>query len=184
MTKSFVEYIKTQPIVFEVFGHYQKQPFPPLCKDLIRSEGDLTFNFRQLMTNCEVIFLDGRESFLTLGFFCLLVRWDLPGGSSPGWCPYPNQVSSGVKCAWQYIRSCYSTDGKGIWYGGLVSRNRCPRWCLRQIWYGLAHKPWHPSIYSVEGAWYSLVVSSISLMPSVTETSLRLEELLVVDLKF
>ncbi|XP_029560097.1 kinesin-like protein KIF1A isoform X2 [Salmo trutta] len=37
VTKSFVEYIKTQPIVFEVFGHYQKQPFPPLCKDLISS---------------------------------------------------------------------------------------------------------------------------------------------------
>ncbi|KAK1796783.1 hypothetical protein P4O66_009797, partial [Electrophorus voltai] len=36
VTKSFVEYIKAQPIVFEVFGHYQKQPFPPLCKDLIR----------------------------------------------------------------------------------------------------------------------------------------------------
>ncbi|XP_053354024.1 kinesin-like protein KIF1A isoform X12 [Clarias gariepinus] len=35
VTKSFVEYIKTQPIVFEVFGHYQKQPFPPLCKDLM-----------------------------------------------------------------------------------------------------------------------------------------------------
>ncbi|XP_041119617.1 kinesin-like protein KIF1A isoform X20 [Polyodon spathula] len=35
VTKSFVEYIKTQPIVFEVFGHYQRQPFPPLCKDLI-----------------------------------------------------------------------------------------------------------------------------------------------------
>ncbi|KAM4556854.1 kinesin-like protein KIF1A isoform 1-T1 [Fundulus diaphanus] len=35
VTKSFLEYIKTQPIVFEVFGHYQKQPFPPLCKDLI-----------------------------------------------------------------------------------------------------------------------------------------------------
>ncbi|TVK90606.1 Kinesin-like protein KIF1B [Bagarius yarrelli] len=35
VTKSFVEYVKTQPIVFEVFGHYQKQPFPPLCKDLI-----------------------------------------------------------------------------------------------------------------------------------------------------
>uniref|UniRef100_A0A669CJG2 plus-end-directed kinesin ATPase n=1 Tax=Oreochromis niloticus TaxID=8128 RepID=A0A669CJG2_ORENI len=30
VTKSFTEYIKTQPIVFEVFGHYQKQPFPPL----------------------------------------------------------------------------------------------------------------------------------------------------------
>ncbi|XP_042353439.1 LOW QUALITY PROTEIN: kinesin-like protein KIF1A [Plectropomus leopardus] len=35
VTKSFVEYIKTQPHLFEVFGHYQKQPFPPLCKDLI-----------------------------------------------------------------------------------------------------------------------------------------------------
>ncbi|XP_016345659.1 kinesin-like protein KIF1A isoform X5 [Sinocyclocheilus anshuiensis] len=37
VTKSFVEYIKSQPIVFEVFGHYQKQPFPLLCKDLISS---------------------------------------------------------------------------------------------------------------------------------------------------
>ncbi|CAL8236897.1 unnamed protein product, partial [Arctogadus glacialis] len=35
VTKSFVEYIRTQPIVFEVLGHYQKQPFPPLCKDVI-----------------------------------------------------------------------------------------------------------------------------------------------------
>nr|XP_046155848.1 kinesin-like protein KIF1A isoform X13 [Oncorhynchus gorbuscha] len=35
VTKSFVDYIKTQPVVFEVFGHYQKQPFPALCKDLI-----------------------------------------------------------------------------------------------------------------------------------------------------
>nr|XP_046155830.1 kinesin-like protein KIF1A isoform X11 [Oncorhynchus gorbuscha] len=37
VTKSFVDYIKTQPVVFEVFGHYQKQPFPALCKDLISS---------------------------------------------------------------------------------------------------------------------------------------------------
>uniref|UniRef100_A0A8C4EDP6 plus-end-directed kinesin ATPase n=1 Tax=Dicentrarchus labrax TaxID=13489 RepID=A0A8C4EDP6_DICLA len=29
VTKSFVEYIKTQPIVFEVFGHYQKHPLRP-----------------------------------------------------------------------------------------------------------------------------------------------------------
>lgn len=36
VTKSFVDYIRTQPIVFEVFGHYQKQPFLPLCKDVIR----------------------------------------------------------------------------------------------------------------------------------------------------
>ncbi|XP_047442585.1 kinesin-like protein KIF1A isoform X3 [Mugil cephalus] len=35
VTKSFVDYIKTQPIVFEVFGHYQKQPFLPICKDVI-----------------------------------------------------------------------------------------------------------------------------------------------------
>lgn len=36
VTKSFVDYIKTQPVVFEVFGHYQKQPFLPLCKDVMR----------------------------------------------------------------------------------------------------------------------------------------------------
>ncbi|XP_056607205.1 kinesin-like protein KIF1A [Triplophysa dalaica] len=35
VTESFIEYIKTQPIVFEVFGHYQKQHFPPLCQDII-----------------------------------------------------------------------------------------------------------------------------------------------------
>ncbi|XP_028300560.1 kinesin-like protein KIF1A isoform X8 [Gouania willdenowi] len=35
VTRSFVDYIKTQPIVFEVFGHYQKQPFLPLCTDVI-----------------------------------------------------------------------------------------------------------------------------------------------------
>ncbi|XP_037105672.1 kinesin-like protein KIF1A isoform X11 [Syngnathus acus] len=35
VTKSFVDYISTQPIVFEVFGHYQKQAFLPLCKDVI-----------------------------------------------------------------------------------------------------------------------------------------------------
>ncbi|XP_051928944.1 kinesin-like protein KIF1A isoform X11 [Hippocampus zosterae] len=35
VTKSFVDYISTQPIVFEVFGHYQKQNFLPLCKDII-----------------------------------------------------------------------------------------------------------------------------------------------------
>ncbi|XP_072330905.1 kinesin-like protein KIF1A isoform X26 [Scyliorhinus torazame] len=35
VTKSFIEYIKIQPIVFEVFGHYQQHPFPPLCKDFI-----------------------------------------------------------------------------------------------------------------------------------------------------
>uniref|UniRef100_A0A3Q3JZR1 plus-end-directed kinesin ATPase n=1 Tax=Monopterus albus TaxID=43700 RepID=A0A3Q3JZR1_MONAL len=35
VTKSFVDYIKTQPIVFEVFGHYQKQPFLLFCKDVI-----------------------------------------------------------------------------------------------------------------------------------------------------
>ncbi|XP_042316614.1 kinesin-like protein KIF1A isoform X1 [Sceloporus undulatus] len=35
VTKSFIEYIRSQPIVFEVFGHYQQHPFPPLCKDVL-----------------------------------------------------------------------------------------------------------------------------------------------------
>ncbi|XP_061268866.1 kinesin-like protein KIF1A isoform X11 [Bos javanicus] len=35
VTKSFIEYIKSQPLVFEVFGHYQQHPFPPLCKDVL-----------------------------------------------------------------------------------------------------------------------------------------------------
>uniref|UniRef100_A0A8B9CRF3 plus-end-directed kinesin ATPase n=1 Tax=Anser brachyrhynchus TaxID=132585 RepID=A0A8B9CRF3_9AVES len=34
VTKSFIEYIKSQPIVFEVFGHYQQHPFPPLSCSL------------------------------------------------------------------------------------------------------------------------------------------------------
>uniref|UniRef100_A0A674J2D1 plus-end-directed kinesin ATPase n=1 Tax=Terrapene triunguis TaxID=2587831 RepID=A0A674J2D1_9SAUR len=42
VTKSFIEYIKSQPIVFEVFGHYQQHPFPPLCKDVLRS---VSFSF-------------------------------------------------------------------------------------------------------------------------------------------
>jgi hypothetical protein len=42
VTKSFVEYIKSQPIVFEVFGHYQQHPFPPLCKDVLRSISQVT----------------------------------------------------------------------------------------------------------------------------------------------
>ncbi|XP_063771854.1 kinesin-like protein KIF1A isoform X3 [Pseudophryne corroboree] len=42
VTQSFVEYVKTQPIVFEVFGHYQQHPFPPLCKDVLRNK---TFTF-------------------------------------------------------------------------------------------------------------------------------------------
>lgn len=61
MTKSFLEYIKTQPIVFEVFGHYQKQPFPPLCKDLIRSGGNLTST--STVTNHDVISLREYSSF-------------------------------------------------------------------------------------------------------------------------
>lgn len=36
VTRSFVEYVRSQPVVFEVFGHYQQHPFPPLCKDALR----------------------------------------------------------------------------------------------------------------------------------------------------
>ncbi|XP_049629285.1 kinesin-like protein KIF1A isoform X6 [Suncus etruscus] len=35
VTRSFVEYVRSQPVVFEVFGHYQQHPFPPLCKDAL-----------------------------------------------------------------------------------------------------------------------------------------------------
>jgi kinesin family protein 1 len=33
VTKSFVDYIKSQPIVFEVFGHYQLHPLHEQAKD-------------------------------------------------------------------------------------------------------------------------------------------------------
>ncbi|XP_008405941.1 kinesin-like protein KIF1A isoform X14 [Poecilia reticulata] len=49
VTKSFVDYIKIQPIVFEVFGHYQKQPFLPLCKDVISPLHACKRQFPQVM---------------------------------------------------------------------------------------------------------------------------------------
>uniref|UniRef100_A0AAQ5YTB0 plus-end-directed kinesin ATPase n=1 Tax=Amphiprion ocellaris TaxID=80972 RepID=A0AAQ5YTB0_AMPOC len=64
VTKSFMEYIKTQPIVFEVFGHYQKQPFPPLCKDLIRSLRHLNYNFHYIINNYDLIYWYGKKVFL------------------------------------------------------------------------------------------------------------------------
>ncbi|XP_038161971.1 kinesin-like protein KIF1B isoform X31 [Cyprinodon tularosa] len=36
VTESFIEYIKSKPIVFEVFGHYQQHPLHILGQDLIR----------------------------------------------------------------------------------------------------------------------------------------------------
>lgn len=36
VTESFVEYIKTKPIVFEVFGHYQQHPLHLQGQDLNR----------------------------------------------------------------------------------------------------------------------------------------------------
>lgn len=36
VTESFIEYIKTKPIVFEVFGHYQQHPLHVHGQDLIR----------------------------------------------------------------------------------------------------------------------------------------------------
>lgn len=37
VTESFLEYIKTKPIVFEVFGHYQQHPLHVHGQELIRS---------------------------------------------------------------------------------------------------------------------------------------------------
>lgn len=56
VTKSFVDYIKTQPIVFEVFGHYQKQPFLPLCKDVIRYHNVKRLP-AEIKMSCEQIYL-------------------------------------------------------------------------------------------------------------------------------
>lgn len=37
VTESFIEYVKSNPIVFEVFGHYQQHPLHLHGQDLIRS---------------------------------------------------------------------------------------------------------------------------------------------------
>lgn len=37
VTESFIEYIKSKPIVFEVFGHYQQHPLHLHGQELIRS---------------------------------------------------------------------------------------------------------------------------------------------------
>jgi len=37
VTKSFIDYIKTKPIVFEVFGHYQQHPLHQQADDSTRS---------------------------------------------------------------------------------------------------------------------------------------------------
>lgn len=36
VTESFIEYIKSKPIVFEVFGHYQQHPLHLHGQELIR----------------------------------------------------------------------------------------------------------------------------------------------------
>lgn len=36
VTESFIEYIKSKPIVFEVFGHYQQHPLHRHGQDAIR----------------------------------------------------------------------------------------------------------------------------------------------------
>ena len=33
VTKSFIDYIKTQPLLFEVFGHYQQHPLHEQAKE-------------------------------------------------------------------------------------------------------------------------------------------------------
>lgn len=37
VTESFIEYVKSNPIVFEVFGHYQQHPLHLHGQDFIRS---------------------------------------------------------------------------------------------------------------------------------------------------
>lgn len=85
MTKSFVDYIKTQPIVFEVFGHYQKQPFLPLCKDIIRYLAAMSSDGQ---TCCLPLCFHKTSHFVLLSVRCVRA-----GDSSHEWCLCPNQVS-------------------------------------------------------------------------------------------
>lgn len=89
VTKSFVEYIKTQPIVFEVFGHYQKQPFPPLCKDLIR----LLFPGIMFCLCCLLLLLHVNLKCLSLSLAHCVHAED----SSQESCLYPNQVRAAIR---------------------------------------------------------------------------------------
>lgn len=43
VTESFIEYIKSKPIVFEVFGHYQQHPLHLHGQEFIRSAYSLLF---------------------------------------------------------------------------------------------------------------------------------------------
>lgn len=86
VTESFVEYIKTKPIVFEVFGHYQQHPLHLQGQDLNRycslswHKGfvimlGLALQFRQYF----VILLKLRSHILPSRFPIYLLRAYLPG---------------------------------------------------------------------------------------------------------
>uniref|UniRef100_A0A803THE9 plus-end-directed kinesin ATPase n=1 Tax=Anolis carolinensis TaxID=28377 RepID=A0A803THE9_ANOCA len=55
VTKSFIEYIKSQPIVFEVFGHYQQHPFPPLLNLNCKYDLMVFFEICELEANGDYI---------------------------------------------------------------------------------------------------------------------------------
>ncbi|OWK50639.1 Kinesin-like protein KIF1A [Lonchura striata] len=81
VTKSFIEYIKSQPIVFEVFGHYQQHPFPPLCKDVLSPLRPSRRHFPRVMPLSK----PGREPSLLL--LCPTVVPVLGG------CPLPQRMN-------------------------------------------------------------------------------------------
>lgn len=45
VTESFIEYIKSKPIVFEVFGHYQQHPLHRPGQDAIRYDGTIHHSY-------------------------------------------------------------------------------------------------------------------------------------------
>lgn len=45
VTESFIEYIKSKPIVFEVFGHYQQHPLHRHGQDAVRYDVTVHYSY-------------------------------------------------------------------------------------------------------------------------------------------
>lgn len=89
VTESFIEYIKTKPIVFEVFGHYQQHPLHLHGQELIRS----------VSLHVNILFLKGQSVDFSFGFetcysFALTVLQHRPGSTILSQCLCLNQVST------------------------------------------------------------------------------------------
>lgn len=60
VTESFIEYIKSKPIVFEVFGHYQQHPLHRHGQDAIRYDTSLftIHTLQNIITAARVLIME------------------------------------------------------------------------------------------------------------------------------